>query len=67
MTIIRGYKADTAISNYWILRIIERGARENLPTYSIKYYDMKNPNVIGKGRFIAEGIWLSKVARALYE
>lgn len=49
------------ITDYWKLRLIERGTRENLPSYS----------VLTETRFkyqykIAEGIWLSKVARALY-
>lgn len=55
------YFAMITITDYWKLRLIERGTRENLPSYS----------VLTETRFkyqykIAEGIWLSKVARALY-
>jgi hypothetical protein len=58
----RYYWGDGTISNYWKLRLIERGARDNLPPYSVLAVTT-NVNLTPQ---IAEGIWLSKVARALY-
>ena len=59
----RYYHAVMESSNYWKLRIIQRGARGNLPTYSLNTdKEVKFTSIYR----IAEGVWESKVAKALY-
>jgi hypothetical protein len=58
----RYFFTEKTISNYWRIRIIQRGVWFNLPEYSVKSVTTNPYHTVR----IAEGIWKSKVARALY-
>jgi len=59
----RYYFGVISCANYWKLTIIQRGARANLPLYAIQPDSPYNREYNHR---IAEGVWESKVAKALY-